>query len=186
MLAFLAIDENASLHDQLDYILTPMVETSEWLAWPWVLPYALLAGLFTIVYMPFYLKMPFRYQAIFGVAAILYVVGTLGLEMGGAVTAGNHGEGSLNYALLVTIEELMEMSAIILVVHGLAKYITDECDGFTIRLAVHDSQTVAIPAGTMDSIVAAPCKQGAAAHEIAWSRAPDVWEISLCSINVSD
>ena len=82
--------------------------------------------------------------------------------MGGAVTAGNHGEGSLNYALLVTIEELMEMSAIILIVHGLAKYITDECDGFTIRLAVHDSQTVAIPAGTMDSIAAAPCKQGAA------------------------
>ena len=162
MLTFLAIDENASLHDQLDYILTPMLETSGWLAWPWVLPYALLAGLFTIVYLPFYLRMPFRYQAIFGIAAILYVVGTLGLEMGGAVATRNYGEESLNYALLVTIEELMEMSAIILTIHGLAKYITDECSGFMIRFTVHDSHAVAIPSGTMETIAEAPGKQGAA------------------------
>ena len=50
-MAFLAIDENASLHDQLDFILSPMLETSGWLAWPWVLPYALLAVLFTIIYL---------------------------------------------------------------------------------------------------------------------------------------
>ncbi len=138
-LGFLAVDEGASLHDQIDFILSPRMETSGFLNWPWVIPYAFLVVAFSLIFLPFFLRMPRRFQVIFAMAAACYVFGAIGLEMVGAVVESAEGERSIAYAIGMTVEELLEISGVLITIHGLIRYIREECSGFGVLVSCREA-----------------------------------------------
>ena len=61
----------------------------------------------------------------FGGAGLMFVAGAIGLEMIAAQEWTQHRE-SLSFVVLNSFEEMMEMSAIIIVIYGALNYMQDE------------------------------------------------------------
>ncbi|MEM9237964.1 MAG: hypothetical protein AAGB14_14415 [Verrucomicrobiota bacterium] len=136
VIAFVCIDELCHVHETLDWILKTRLETSGAIAWPWVIPYAVLALTAAAYFLPFYLKLDRRYQWIFGLAGVLYVSGAIGLEMAEAAVTEKHGEGLLLYGILYTIEENLEILAVLLTNWGMTDYLIRHCGGHALTLKV--------------------------------------------------
>lgn len=132
--AFLFVDELCGLHDSLDFVLQERMVTSGAFAWPWVIAYGALTLVVAVVYLPFFLRLPRRFQFRFGFAALLYVGGAIGLEMLAAGHASEHGDEGGLYTVFVAIEETLEMLAFLLVGHSLIHYLERECPGFQLSL----------------------------------------------------
>lgn len=134
ILAFLAIDELCLVHEALDWILMARLGTTGAIAWPWVIPYAVIALGVAVFFLRFFLTLGRRYQWTFAAAAVLYVGAAIGFEMLEAIHVERHGVDSLGYGLLYTAEETLEMLAVMIANHGLMLYAIRECSGIDLRL----------------------------------------------------
>jgi ABC-type amino acid transport system permease subunit len=128
---YLAVDEFAELHEKLS---KPTQTLSGFLPgsfehWGWVLPYALLVLVAIAYFLPFYFRLPRRFQVYFAVAAVAYVGGALGCEvLEGMYQAVSHKDletarGEIPFVLLVSIEEVLEMGGVSLLIYALLEYI---------------------------------------------------------------
>lgn len=134
VLVFLAIDECAQLHDNLQFILMPRIETSGLLYWPWVIPYAGLALVVVALLFRFFLRLPRVTQGLFAIAAAAYLTGALGMEMIAARHSEQHGSEGWTYHAFVIVEESLEMMAVILLIGGLFHYAGRFADGLRLTL----------------------------------------------------
>lgn len=130
---FLAVDEFVSIHE---YLITPMQAVAEaldlrsgYLYFAWFIPYSAALIVAAAVLIPFFFRLPVRTRGYFLFAGIIFVSGAVGMEMIGGnywVSQGwsiDMGEDvNLQYAMIVTIEELLEMIGIVLFIQGLADY----------------------------------------------------------------
>lgn len=130
LLAFLFVDEMSGIHEVLDFLLMGRIKTEGAIAWPWVVPYAVLVVLVGGYFLRFFLALARPYQAIFGLAAALYVASAIGMEMAAASYTENHGDEGWGYGILYSIEETGEMLAIIITNFGLMRFLTERCAGF--------------------------------------------------------
>jgi hypothetical protein len=99
----------------------------------WVVPGAAFVLIFALAYVRFLFRLPKRTRRLFLVAGTLFVLGALGLEtlhagwvsaFGGAENLGNAGEmPKIIAAVLVSIEEFLEMSGIVVFIYALLAYI---------------------------------------------------------------
>jgi len=119
---FMAIDESAQIHEgvtRLIYLLTSTVQLPGYFLYAWVMPYSLAvvgAGLF---FFNFLLKLPFLIRNLFIAAGGLYVTGALGLEMLEGHYNIVYGYGNVYSSIFCTVEELLEMSGVILFIYAL-------------------------------------------------------------------
>ncbi|MDZ4698233.1 MAG: hypothetical protein SH809_00895 [Rhodothermales bacterium] len=122
---FLTLDEAAQIHEKLDTdLIWGSLETSGFLAWPWVILYGGLVAAFFVVFGRFWLGLPATIKWPYAVAAALYVGAALGFEMLEArVYTEAAGPGPL-FDILVTIEEFLEMSAILYAIHTSLRYLS--------------------------------------------------------------
>ena len=118
---YLSLDEAAQIHEMIGVqtreILNAYV-AEKLLVRAWVIPAAVLAMMVGMLYAKFLLHLPAKPRLMMLVAGTLYIAAAMGLEM----TAANYETRQLLF-VLVTLEESLEMAAIILFIYGLLNYV---------------------------------------------------------------
>jgi len=128
---YLAVDEFAELHEKLSEPTQRLsgILPGSFEHWGWVAPYAALVVVAVGYFLPFYLRLPRRFQVYFAVSAVLFVGGALGCEvLEGLYQAVSHKDleaarGDIPFVFLVSIEEVMEMAGVSLLIYALLEYI---------------------------------------------------------------
>lgn len=118
----LAIDEACSLHELSIPFLRGAIDAQGILYFTWVIPAFLLLIIFLIVFRKFILSLPTQTKTLFILAGIVYVSGTLGMELIGGYLADTSGYNTV-YGIASSIEELLEMLGIVIFIYSLLSYI---------------------------------------------------------------
>lgn len=119
LLLWMTIDEVVGLHERLTDPMRDLLgrESPRALHFAWVLPGAAVAALVSALFVRFVQRLatPVRRRVL--LAGLLYLGGALGMEMVGGYHAALHSTRTLTYrALLVSIEEGLEMAGMIVLV----------------------------------------------------------------------
>jgi hypothetical protein len=123
VLAYMSMDEAAELHETFTRPMRDSFQLSGYLYFGWILigiPVALIVG---ATFIPFLLKLPRFCQLGFVLAAAIYLTGAIVVESFSASIWAETDYATLSYHAVSLVEELMEISGVILVIHTLLWYI---------------------------------------------------------------
>jgi len=121
---FLAVDENAGIHEMLIKVVKSLRHTGGILYFAWVIPYGVATIFLGGLLWPWFRNLDKRTQRYFGASAMLFISGALGMEMiNGRYLESVQFEIVLNYQLMMALEEILEMSGLILFTHSLLAFI---------------------------------------------------------------
>ncbi len=123
---FLAVDETAQVHEQIDIRIREAYEPTGILYFPWVIPYGIAVVVLVIAFSNFLLRLPKETMWLFIASGVIYVTGVIGFEMLGARHYEIHGPMNVVYAIIVTCEELLEMVGVALFIYALLAYISNQ------------------------------------------------------------
>ncbi|EMR03866.1 hypothetical protein [Cesiribacter andamanensis] len=124
---FLSVDEITSLHERFNGPIRNALETSGALHFAWVIPYALLLLALAGLYARFVFKiLPGQTRTLMILSAAIFIGGALGLELLGSYYFSKTGEIDLTFALMATVEEVMEMFGVVLFIYTLMRYLATE------------------------------------------------------------
>jgi hypothetical protein len=118
----LSLDEVAQLHELSIRPLRDHFHATGLLYYTWVVPAGLAATAVAVGYSGFLVSLPGRSRWLFLLSGAIYVGGALGVEALSGRQASLHGEHSLGYHLIVTVEELLEMSGVVVFIYALLDY----------------------------------------------------------------
>jgi len=123
--AAMALDEFLALHEKLIEPMRGLLGGSHLgvLYFAWVVPAIALTGAIGVFFVPFLFRLPRRTAIAFAVAAAVYLGGALGVELPEGLWREGHGHRNVVYHLLVSLEEGMEMSGVVLFIHALLEYV---------------------------------------------------------------
>jgi hypothetical protein len=119
----LSLDEIAQLHELSIRPLREQFHASGFLYYPWIVPAGICASTLVIGYSGFLTALPGRTRWLFLTAGAIYVLGALGVEALSGRQASLHGEQSGLYHVIVTFEELLEMTGVAVFIYALLDYI---------------------------------------------------------------
>nr|PZN55630.1 MAG: hypothetical protein DIU68_07970 [Chloroflexota bacterium] len=124
---FMSLDEGVGLHEQLIVpmraVLTKLsLDASGFLYFAWVIPAVFALALLLMIYLPFLRRLPQGTARWFIACALLYVGGAVGMELPGGYVTSNFGSDNALKHVLETVEELMEMLAIVGFVYALMEH----------------------------------------------------------------
>lgn len=131
---FLAVDESCSIHEILIPVLRGAMNTKGLLYFPWVIPAFFLLVIFLIVFRKFILALPNKTKFQFILAGTVYVIGALGMELVGGYIADKYGYTTI-FGLASTIEELLEMSGIVIFINALLNYLQAQSSELNVALS---------------------------------------------------
>lgn len=120
--ACLSLDEVAAAHERISWTLTKMFETTHYFHYAWLVPGIIFSFLMFIIYIKFLLHLPRKTMYQFLLAGLLYVCGAVGFESLESNHYFLHGSENLTYALYTNVEEVLEMSGLVVFIHGLLSY----------------------------------------------------------------
>lgn len=123
LFTLLTIDEFLSVHERLSKAMQMTWETSGFLYFPWVIPYAILLVILGVLYLRFLLALPARTRRLFIRAFVVFIGGTIGLEILQAPHYEVHGKDALMCLFYITIEETLEMCGLTLFIYALADHL---------------------------------------------------------------
>lgn len=140
LFVFLSIDELAGLHERLMEPVRAAFHVSGLLYFAWVVPYgagvlALAAGI-----IPVWWRMEKKIRLWFFLSGVTFVAGAIGMEMLGGASFDIIGKQAPEfvkhplYQLLITLEELLEMSGLIMLIYTLLSLLQSKYNGFAILL----------------------------------------------------
>jgi hypothetical protein len=127
---FLSVDEGAGLHERLtDPFRTTLDESGLLYQAAWIIPYLALLGSFLVLYFRFALHLPRRTMIRFVLAGAIFVGGSIGGELLGALHHVLVGKQlDMAYALLIALEEGLEMGGMVVFVFALVSYLGTETE----------------------------------------------------------
>jgi hypothetical protein len=131
---FLSLDETAQLHELSIAPLRDTFHTSGLLRYPWIIPGGIAVAILGVSYLRFLGNLPRNTRRLFVAAAVIYVGGAVGLEALSGRQSSLHGEHNLAYHLIITAEELLEMTGVVVFIYALLDYISHQLG--TVRLQV--------------------------------------------------
>lgn len=121
--ALMAMDEMVAIHELSSGVLRSYFSiTGGPLYHAWVIPALAFLAFLAMAYFRFLVALQARSRALFLAAGVIYVSGALGMEMAGAAYAAANGQ-DLGYGVLSTIEEVLEMSGIVVFLYGLMDHL---------------------------------------------------------------
>ena len=146
----LAIDEFGGLHESMIQPLRRMMDQasfdSDYLYFAWFIPYTVLVLVLGLLFVKFLFRLPSATRLVFILGGIIFLSGAVGMEMVGGKYWAAQGwaiDGSdkvdLRYALIITLEELLEMVGIVIFVYALAKYYLRQTGGHAFVFTVKDA-----------------------------------------------
>lgn len=115
----IATDEMLVLHEQIISPLRSFLGTSGFLYMAWIIPATILGLVFLIAYFNFLRSLPFTTRKRFISAGLIFVLGAVGLEAVGGRVLTEVGINNLLYSLITHLEEILEMTGIVLFIYAL-------------------------------------------------------------------
>lgn len=134
LFVFLSMDEALAIHEGTTRPLRSALNTGGLLFYAWVIPYAIGLVILGLVYFKFFAHLPRKTLILFLIAFIVFVSGAIGMELIGGPIDWQYGRDSPLYALVSTIEEVLEMSGVVIFIYALLAYITSEFDAIAIKI----------------------------------------------------
>jgi len=135
---YLAVDEDASLHELLIEPVRDILNTGGLLFFAWVIPYALAVLTIGFLYLGFVLRLPTRTRRLFIAAGCIFLTGAIGFELVGGWYLERQAETEdFTYAMLIAGEEFLEMSGVILFIYALLDFLSDQLKGGSLRILIH-------------------------------------------------
>ncbi len=132
---FLAIDESLQIHERINgYIKTYIFQTDGLLYYVWVIPYGVLALLLFIFYLKFLWRLPKKTRNLLIISGVIFCIGAVGIEILEGGEASSNGKLTLTYAILYSVEELLEMLGVTLLIFTLLNYIQQQMKSFKFTL----------------------------------------------------
>jgi len=132
--ALMAMDEMVAIHELSSGVLRSYFGiTGGPLYHAWVIPALVFLVFLALAYFRFLAALPARSRALFVTAGAIYVAGALGMEMAGSAYSAAHGQ-DLAYGVLSTIEEVLEMSGIVVFLYGLMDHLEHHASESSIRV----------------------------------------------------
>ncbi|MGB8953162.1 MAG: hypothetical protein WCC06_10935 [Candidatus Aminicenantales bacterium] len=111
------------MHEMLVDPLRSFFHARGFLYFSWVIVGAHLVLIFALVYFRFFLALPPKTRFLFGIAGILFVGGSLGMELICGNFVEHSGNSNLTYAILADIEEIMEMVSLVIFISALLSHL---------------------------------------------------------------
>lgn len=123
---FLGLDETISIHEYLNKIISDLgIKGTGYLRFTWIIPYSILALGFLMVSLRFLRSLPNKTRIGFILAGAIYVAGAVGCEMISAKIFDLNGKENFNYLAIVSLEEVLEMTGLIVFIHFQLDYMED-------------------------------------------------------------
>lgn len=121
----MALDEALQFHEQLNLPVGTLLGDGELGAffYPWVIPGVVLVFVLALGFLRFLRRLPATFRFRFLLAAALYLGGAIGVELIGSSHAELHGTENWAYSMIVTLEETLELSGLIVFIWALLKYL---------------------------------------------------------------
>lgn len=146
----LAVDEFGSVHEFMIQPMRGLVEQSsldsDYLYFAWFIPYAVLVLVLGVVLGKFFFTLPLGTRWIFTLAGVVFLSGAVGMEMIGGKYWADQGwaiDGSdpvdINYALLTTVEELLEMLGVVIFIYGLTRFYLQDKREHSLLITIKDA-----------------------------------------------
>ncbi|WP_160148488.1 hypothetical protein [[Leptolyngbya] sp. PCC 7376] len=129
--AFMSIDEMFSLHERLiqptHNLLTGLlnVEHLGLFRFAWVIPGIVLVMLLIPYFWNFVMELPRHTRRNFIMSAAIFLAGAIGTELIGGYFFELYGVDNFAYSMIATVEESLEMTGVILFIHGLMSFIAE-------------------------------------------------------------
>jgi len=89
-----------------------------------------------LVYLKFTLELPKSTAVLFILSGTIYLTGAIAFDMFGGREAELHGYDSTTYSILYTIEELLEMTGVVVLIYALLSYIERQFGYIRITLQI--------------------------------------------------
>ena len=134
VMAFLAVDEGAVIHENLSDLLEEYMVAEGFLYFLWIIPYGIASLVLAGIYLRFVWALPAATRTLFIAGGSIFLTGAIGIEMFGARAADLHGTDSISYCVLYTFEEFFEMTGIVVFIHGLLTHIAWEGEALSVTL----------------------------------------------------
>jgi hypothetical protein len=131
---FLSLDESIMIHELVSVKMRQHMDVTGDHFFAWVIPYSLLVLLVGVAYLRFVFRLPPFVRDRVLLAGFVFVAGALGLEIVESYYYSQSGVKDLNFAILTTLEESMEMFGILLFIYALLHYIAYDLKGLQINL----------------------------------------------------
>jgi hypothetical protein len=109
----LSVDELISVHEQWIEPLRGLLQVGDWLYFSWVIPAAVCVVLVVGGFFTLWLSLARDERMLWVLALVLFCFGALGMEMMGGFYAARYGMNTLTYALLTSVEELLEQAGLL-------------------------------------------------------------------------
>lgn len=132
----MALDEALSFHELLIDPLRLTFGLSGLMRFSWIPAGAIFVLGFAVAYLPFLAHLDRKMRWLFLASGAVYVTGAIGFEMAGGpyYEVYESGGNSLPYMMLMTMEEILEMSGILLFIHTLLTYLKAYKPAFSVRI----------------------------------------------------
>ncbi len=131
---YLSLDEALSIHELFINPVRTSFNTSGFLYYAWVIPGAIFVTIFLLGFRKFINALPPKTKRLFLTAGTVFVGGAIGMEL----LAGLHDEvyTYMNFtsAILISIEEFMEMMGIVIFIYALLSYISSDLKGLNLNI----------------------------------------------------
>jgi len=132
----MALDEFAMLHEILADPTRKLLGNRDLgpLFFAWVVPAFFMLAAIGIYFLSFLRRLPRAVMVRFVTAGAVYVGGCVGVEMLGAMRYEQFGNKDPFYIATATVEEMMEMTGIVLFIRALILYLSDTTPGLRLSL----------------------------------------------------
>jgi hypothetical protein len=138
---FLAVDENASLHELFIDPIQEMLPSDGIMYVGWIIPYTLAALVIGLLYLKFVWSLPTRTRNLTILSGSIYLSGAIGFELlGGWYLLPRNEIEDFPYSMLVLAEEFLEMAGIILFIYTLLDYLKGQLGGKPLQITLSESK----------------------------------------------
>lgn len=129
---FLAVAKNSAIHETLAVPIRSILKLSKLQFYVWV--YGIVVVIFFGLYRKFLVRLPRRTRLFFALGGVVFLVGAFGFDLLVAYAGRLVDHHSLVYLGLVTLEEALEMSGIVILVYGLLEFMGSELKWVQVRV----------------------------------------------------
>jgi len=130
---FISIDEIAQIHECINIPIREELNLSGPFFFSWIIPYGLGVIVLLLMYLRFLFRLPKRILILFIVSGVIYILGAIGFEILEGMEYDLNGDYySVQFCVLYTIEEFLEMLGVATFLYSLLLYISIEFNYVTV------------------------------------------------------
>jgi len=134
---YMSADEASVIHELLNPVIRSALHVPPVFYYAWVVGGAVAVLVVGLVYLRFVWSLPARTRRLVIIAGSIYVAGALGMDVPEGLYAFRHGMETFPYALMTTVEEVMEMAGLTVFLYALLLYVGASVGGIQVEVK-HD------------------------------------------------